>query len=212
MDRHSRETLEGWLTHKEVENLCDLFMEGIHWNRVARALIDNKNKVKSYADRIYTKDGDFLAFEIKPENALDEEVKRGIGQLACFLPYQIKPYLVLSEAQWDAMGEIINFLPWLGVIVYGPYDGLRLKKKSRRDARWKLLPVGDLPTRVKKLKYDHIYSFVKELKGSYSAQELVTLLKEAYPDYKVSRQNIGSALNSANINKKDKDGLVYYEF
>ena len=214
--------MERYLTHREIESLCDLFMENKGWDRVKKASIFNENKLESYAaDRIYTKNGVVLAFEIKPENALDEEIKRGIGQLACFLPYQIRPYLVFSEAQWSTMERVIKFLPWLGAAVYKSMFELEIKQKSTRDyppvGAWGwpdiLLPVGDLPIKLRELTYDHIYSFIKkrELKGFHSVKELEGLLKEAYPNYKVFKQNIGSALKGAGFKQKYKDGSIHYE-
>jgi len=207
--------MERYLTHKEIESLCDLFMENKGWDRVRKASIFNENRLESYAaDRIYIKNGVVLVFEIKPENASPEEIKRGIGQLACFLPYQIKPYLVLSEAQWSwsNMRGVIKFLPWLGVAVYKSMFELEIKQKSTRDDK-ELLPVGDLPIKLRELTYDHIYSFIKkrELKGFHSVKELEGLLKEAYPNYKVFKQNIGSALKGAGFKQRYKDGSIHYE-
>ncbi len=107
-----------FLTHKEIETMCDNFMKDAGWERAQEKKL-NKALVEIRADRLYFKENeDPLAFEIKPENAQPPEIKRGIGQCATCLPCQVKPYLVLSRKQWAAFVDIIAFLPWLGILVY----------------------------------------------------------------------------------------------
>lgn len=128
-----------FLTHKALETMCDELMVEIGWERLKQRLYHGPMNI--HTDRIYIKENNWpLAFEIKPENASNIEIKKGIGQAVCCLPYRVKPYLVLSQEQWDTFKDTIKFIPWLGILTYpnssfegnAKYKELTIKQKSIR--------------------------------------------------------------------------------
>ena len=146
------------LTHKEIERMCDGFMESLGWDRAHQTLLNNEGEVRVYADRIYIKENEIpLLFEVKPENAKSEEIKKGIGQLACCLPFQVKPYLVLSRKHWNIYGYPITFMPWLGVIVYEG-TAFSIKQQPFREDSGNLSPITGLE-KVKSKKGGSKYTY-----------------------------------------------------
>lgn len=96
-----------YITHKEIEILCDEHMYKGGWKRVRGTLLTSLRELKGekapkpFSDRIYFKFGQVpVAFEIKPENAHHHQIKMGVGQLAFCLPYSVKPYFVIPDWQW----------------------------------------------------------------------------------------------------------------
>ena len=126
---------EKYLTHKEIEAICDEFMEKLAWVKSDLCLLGNKLEIRVVPDRIYVKEGKYpLGFEIKPGDARIGELERGIGQMACYLPYQIKPYLIISVEQWATVEVVLSLLPWLGIAVYSwEPTMIEIKQKSKRE-------------------------------------------------------------------------------
>lgn len=203
-----------YLTHRQVETLCDDFMEKLEWVRSDERLLDNGKGSVVILDRIYIKNGELpLGFEVKPENARKEEVIRGIGQMACCLPYHLKPYLILSEKQWFTLIEVFALLPWLGIVVYSKETGkLLIRQKAERKDMENLTQVEKLLPKVKKLKDKQIYDFIQEgkLDGFYTLKELRQLLTEAYPTSRVKESVIGRALSIIGCRRRKKSGQISY--
>lgn len=205
------------LTHKEIENLCDGSMERRGWSRSKRTMITpNGIKPVVLADRLYMKEGEVsLVFEIKPENAKVEELKKGIGELVCCLPYSVKPYFILSVEQWEIMDATFAFLPWLGVATHSTYSGepLIMRKKGTRSVEGLIpVPVGKkMEPYLKALTYEEIMYFIeRRVHGLFTAKDLKKMLKAQYPDYKVSTQNIGRLLRLHGHRAKTKRGDIGY--
>ena len=190
------------LTHKEVESLCDKFMYQAGWWRSGRAQISHNPKV--IADRIYFKKGKIpLMFEIKPENALNEEIKTGIGQLSCGLPFKVKPYLVMSASKIEPFQPIYSQLPWLGVLTYS--DGkLSQQQKSQGTNGQILVPISPLAIPGSR---ELIAQTIKTLKGHYSTEELVAILSNQLPGYQFFSRYVGSVLVRLGYKKKRKEGV-----
>jgi len=202
------------LTHKEIENLCDDFMYGAGWSRVRQALISEDIPVIS-CDRIYYLDEISvpLVFEIKPENALDEILKMGIGQLACCCAYKVKPYLVISESQWARMKLVLEALPWLGVITYFP---MTKKQTPVFEIDRGILVDLDLsklvPKPKKELTLQVLMTMLEERKisGFFTLKKLKKLLEN--PVYKISTQNLGKLLKPEFRQAFEQGNVGYFVF
>ena len=108
-----------YLTHKEIENLCDEVICRQGWIRQKQGVTKEHSLFISFApDRIYKKGEDLITLEIKPGNCSNGEMVRGLGQMMTHFPYQGKGYLVISEEQWEQLGPLARFFPWLGILVY----------------------------------------------------------------------------------------------
>lgn len=207
-----------FLTHKELETMCDRFMAEHGWERGT-----SNNRMKTFTpDRVYSKENKWpLVIEIKPENADGPEIKKGIGQSACCLPYQVKPYLILSEKQWDTFESIIQQLPWLGIISYpistfdkkAGYKNLAIKQKPEARVPGELTFVSFPPSPLKrkqpttKLPAESIYNFFLEshLLGHFGTGELADILSNKFPDYKITLQSLGYTLKRLGFKKTTKD-------
>jgi hypothetical protein len=115
-----------YLTHRELEVLCDCTMLSQGWVRQVGVLADeyilSAPKWSPYLpcipDRVYKKDDQVLLLEIKPGNTGNGELKKALGQMMCYYPYDVKAYLVLSLEQWKKLKGLIKLFSWLGVLVY----------------------------------------------------------------------------------------------
>jgi len=114
--------IKNYLTHREIETLCDDVLIGQGWIRQTAVVYAPSQKWKPFIpilpDRIYRKGEDYLVLEIKPGNCSTDELRRGLGQMISYLPYRVKAYLVISEEQWYQFKALMKYLPWLGVLVY----------------------------------------------------------------------------------------------
>lgn len=210
-----------YLTHREIEHLCDDFMGKLGWARNSNRELGGKKRALTWPDRVYIKEEKIpLVFEIKPENASTRELARGIGQMAYCLPYQVKPYLVLSERQWFALIEVCNLLPWLGIITYSNKLGkLEIKKKVIRDDISNLIPIviGG-PSEIIKgvnlenLTRDKIYYLLRtnKLVGFHTIKELKRLINDAYPSYKIKGSIIKDALHTIGCRMSRRSGESGY--
>jgi len=201
--------MERYLTHKDVEHLSDDFMASKNWERVRFSLISTSPR--TLVDRIYVKEGDILGFEIKPENTLDEEVKRGIGELACLIIFQIKPYLVISEPKFKVFKSIFEKIPWLGVLTYLPFEQnvgelINMKKPIVSKGLPITLPAGQL----KPLTTEFIQAAIDELQihGMCPANGLVKKLRRHYPNYRYSSRYMGTLLTQMGFPKTDGGYIV----
>lgn len=120
------------LTHREILIRCDTFMRNLGWRKAPRKTLSS-NGVTIVCDRIYIKEPEIpVAFEVKPDGASFNEIRKGIGQQACCLPYLLRPYFVISERQWLLLNEVLSHIDWLGVIIYLPNKQLRVVHRSKR--------------------------------------------------------------------------------
>jgi len=112
--------VKDYLTHKEIETMCDLTLQAQGWVRQSSS--GNSNNWKPYLaslpDRIYKREDKLLILEIKPGNARQGELKRALGQMLCYYLYDVKAYLVLSPEQWEKLKRYIELFPWMGVLTY----------------------------------------------------------------------------------------------
>lgn len=207
-----------FLTHRELETMCDGFMTEHGWERGK----SNEIIITTTPDRVYSKENEWpLAFEIKPENADGPEIKKGIGQSACCLPYRVKPYLILSDKQWNTFEFTIRQLPWLGVIGYpnstsdkkAGYKELTIKQKAGLRPYNELTFVYFPPHPLKwkqptvKLPADLIYNFFREkhLLGHFTIKELADMLSKKFPDHNITLQSLGSSLKQVGFKRQVKN-------
>lgn len=112
----------GYLTHKEVETLCDMSLLSQNWERhelvLGKGFKPEEEPLPGIPDRVYQKEGQVLFLEIKPGNCTNGELRRGLGQIMSYYPYDVKAYLVLSQEQWNRFKATIKFFSWLGVLIY----------------------------------------------------------------------------------------------
>ena len=191
--------MKKYLTHKDIEHLCDGFMFDRGWTRVNLSEISIQPRI--LMDRLYLREEEEpLGFEIKPENILDEEVKRGIGQLCCITPFKIKPYLVIPHAKFEVFNFIIALQPWLGVITYDSFGHLETQKKPTHG----LIPL-DLPMPPKPLTEEFLRRALNELQLAdfCTASVLTDKLRVRFPGYKYSSRYIGALLTKMGFTKTE---------
>ena len=176
------------LTHKELESMVDEFMETQDWVKVK---ISNE-LFKRKPDRMYTKGSLVLIFELKPENILQPEVDRGIGQCMGYLPYRVKPYLVIPEVWATYYRKIFAQLPFLGVLQYS--NELSMVQPAT-DRLGDLQEFPQLEIRLTRL---FLWRFLKKRveDGLHSLDSIEDLLSQAYPLVKFYRQTIARMLLS----------------
>ncbi len=210
-----------FLTHKELETMCDKFMSLAGWKRAK-----DKGEFKiTRPDRVYLKKNEWpLTFEIKPENAEVGELKKGIGQAAGCLPYHVKPYLILSEQQWTTLKDIVIHLPWLGIIIYpnttpqrvAVYTELKIKQKAEKRVDKEII---DIPFKPHKKQYwsdqeqlsgQTIYKFLLENRhwGHFHIDELKNLLIRNFPNKKITSLSLGYSLRELGFKKCTKKGIL----
>ncbi len=187
------------------------------------ALSNHSGPVTFIPDRVYIKkDKPPLIFEIKPANALGDEIKKGLGQCAWCLPFQAKPYLVLSPEQWDKFNVILALFEWLGIATYSE-NILEVKQKSLRLDLDDLVPINaakvippsssSLASSSLKLGQTHVWVLLKtkKLRGFYTVKEIAKLLEQEHPGYKIHHSHIGEAFMAADFKKRFYQGDVGYE-
>jgi len=132
------------LTHRQVEAKLDRFMEELSWSRVK---MGNGMSTFCQPDRMYAKpEMNLLVCEIKPSIVATGEIKRGIGQMACFLPWRVKPYLVIPENRFEDFQKIWVSLPWLGIFSYDEKGCFTLRQKSQaKGSHWLKTASWDIP-------------------------------------------------------------------
>jgi len=204
--------MEKYLTHKEVEHLCDEFMASHKWERVKVSQISSSPQI--LVDRIYMQENEVpLGFEIKPENILNEEVKMGMGELACLAPFQIKPYLVIPQVKFELFEHIFAKHPWVGVLTYLPRRGvltdlpLTIRKKPILSDNLIFL---DLPLPPKALTKEFVQSAIREFQiwGMCPASVLVERLRDYYPNYKYSSRHMGVLLTEMGLKHTDGGYII----
>ena len=190
--RHIDRLQKTGLTHKQVETLIDNLMVKQDWIRVRTP--DHFNR---RPDRLFTKGDDILVMEIKPENARDSEILKGIGQIASYLPYQVKPYLVLAEKWVDEFKDTFRMLPGIGILRYSPAGEMVISQKSERSIaglqKLELLKSVDILTR------ELLWKFLKDTitsDGLYSLDSIEADLIMTYPAIAVERQTVARLLLS----------------
>jgi len=211
-----------YLTHKEIEILCDEFMNKRGWKRIRSSLLtslrENGDEApKPFSDRVYSKSCEVpLAFEIKPENAHHIQMKTGLGQLAFCLPYLVKPYFVISEKQWKQCKNVLKLFPWLGVLTYG--NEISMKQKSERNLEGLISIEVDENRlisleRKKDLKLEDLISLLlaNHLYGYFTLKELKEKLEDI--PFKLSTQNLGRLLKQGGFQPrflKGEKGYILY--
>ena len=147
-----------YLTHKEVENLCDEVICKQGWIR-QKLSKEHQLIISFIPDRIYKKGEDLITLEIKPGNCTNEEIVKGLGQMMVHFPYQGRGYLVLSEKQWEQIKPLTRFFPWLGILIYNQkikedltYDLWVGKKAGGKDIN----DLQPLPTQNWKRRFDTV--------------------------------------------------------
>ena len=184
-----------WLTHKQVETLIDNLMVKHAWVRVKNSSHLFKG---SRPDRLFTKEGEILVMEIKPENSSKGEIHRGIGEVVGFLPYQVKPYLVLPESLVDWVRDVFKMLPDIGVLQYSPTGEITMFQKSERNmASLRTVKILDRPSidMTKELLWKFLKNTITE-DGMYSLDFIEGALQVAYPIIRIDRQTVARLLLS----------------
>jgi len=200
-------------SHKEIENICDATMASMGWERVG-CKATNDTPV-SFWDRVYTKeDLDYpVVFEIKPETATSEEIKRGIGQIACTLPYQVRPYLIISEDQYLMFKEIFELLLWLGICLYDDRKLLLpVKQRASLDYHGQTeLLTRKLPKVKKSIRWEQVVDIARGLSGLFTVKDFTEILKGHYPGLKISANWVGEILVNSGYARKFKGTSVAYD-
>jgi len=201
--QHIERLQKAGLTHKQVENLVDNLMVKQGWVRVK-----NQHHLfhGRYPDRLFARGDDILVIEIKPENARDSEILKGLGQMTCYLPYQVKPYLVLPEKWADVFREVIRMLPDIGILQYSPVGEMVISQKPVRNMaglqKLELLKFINLEV-TRELLWKYLKTITSD--GLYSLDFLEDGLRMTYPTIAVERQTVARLLKSMGYGRKKYD-------
>lgn len=180
------------ITHKLVETMIDDLMRNQGW---VRAVADRDLFRGKLPDRIYTRGEDVLVFELKPDNCLNGEIDKGIGQSLWYLPYKVKPYLVISESWVQQYKLVFSHLPELGVLQYSELMQISIVQRSNRNMAGLSAP-SHLTMRLTR---SFLWSFLKKVcpeDGYFSLDWVEEAIQTAYPLVMVYRPAIARIMTN----------------